>query len=58
MVKDTTYDTKKSKAVKPLIKKHSRDFNGMLIDKECIRLIGVANNSYYKYKRELKQDAI
>lgn len=58
MVKGTTYETKKSKAVKPLIKKHSRDFDGTLTDKECMRLIGVANNSFYKYKRELKQDAI
>lgn len=53
-VKGTTYETKKSKEVKPLIIKHSRDFNGTLTDKECIKLIGIASNSYYKYKRELK----
>lgn len=56
MVKGTTYETKKSKAVKPLIKKHSRDFGGTLTDKECIRLIGIANNSFYKYKKELREE--
>ncbi len=54
MVKGTTYKTKKSKAAKPLILKYSRDFNGTLTDKECMRLIGISGNSYYKYKRELK----
>lgn len=55
MVKGTTYETKKSKKVKPLIIKYSRDFDGTLTDKECMKLIGVANNSYYKYKREIRQ---
>lgn len=36
------------------IKKHSRAFGGTLTDAECIKLIGVAPNTYYKYKKELK----
>lgn len=55
MVKGTTYETKKSKNVKPLIIKYSRDFDGTLTDKECMKLIGIANNSFYKYKREIRQ---
>lgn len=47
-------ETKKAKAAKELIKKHSRDFGGSLSDAECMKLIGIARNSYYKYKRELK----
>lgn len=54
MVKGTTYETKKSKNAKPLILKYSRDFNGTLTDKECMRLISISGNSYYKYKGELK----
>lgn len=54
MVKGTTYETKKSKNAKPLILKYSRDFKGTLTDKECMRLIGISGNSYYKYKGELK----
>ncbi len=54
MVKGTTYETKKSKNAKPLILKYSRDFNGTLTDKECMRLIGISGNSYYKYKGELR----
>lgn len=53
MPKGVTYETKKSKAAKQQIIKYSRDFNGTLTDKECMKLIGIANNSYYKYKREI-----
>lgn len=55
MPKGASYETNKSKNVKPLIIKYSRDFDGTLTDKECMKLIGVANNSYYKYKREIRQ---
>ena len=47
-------ETKKAKAAKPLILKHSKSFGGSLSDAECMKLLGVARNSYYKYKRELK----
>ena len=40
------------------IKRYSKDFNGSLSDIECIKLIGVSRNTYYKYKRELKEDSI
>ena len=46
-------ETKKAKAAKEQIKKHSKDFGGTLSDVECMKLVGVARNSYYKYKREL-----
>ncbi len=57
-VKGAVHETKKSKAVKPLIIKLSKDFEGELSDKECMKLIGLSNNTYYKYKRELKRDHI
>lgn len=47
--------TKKSLKAKELIKKYSKDFNGTLTDKEAIKLIGIARNSYYKYKKELQE---
>lgn len=56
MVKGTKYETKKSKEMKPLILKYSRDFNGSLTDRDCMKLIGISNNSFYKYKREIKND--
>lgn len=46
--------TKKSIAAKEVIKKHSRDFNGSLTDAEVIQLTGLARNTYYKYKKELR----
>ena len=44
---------KKSAPCKEQIKKYSRNFDGTLTDAECIKLIGIARNTYYKYKREL-----
>ena len=48
-------ETKKAKAAKEIIRKHSKDFEGSLSDIDCMKLAGVANNTYYKYKRELRQ---
>ena len=45
--------TKKSIAAKEQIRKYSKDFNGTLKDVEVMKLIGIARNSYYKYKKEL-----
>lgn len=47
--------TKKSIVAKETIKKHSKDFNGSLTDTEVMKLTGISRNSYYKYKRELRE---
>lgn len=48
--------TKKSIEAKKQIQKHSKDFDGTLSDVDCMKLIGLARNTYYKYKRELKAE--
>ena len=48
--------TKKSTAAKEVILHHSRDFGGTLSDAECISLLHIARNTYYKYKSELKEN--
>lgn len=48
--------TKKSVSAKEIIKKHSKDFCGTLDDTEVITLSGLSRNTYYKYKRELKNE--
>ena len=45
---------KKAEPAKQLILKHSRDFGGTLSDAECMKLIGIARNTYYRYKAELR----
>lgn len=52
---DAKIVTKKSLAAKAIILKHSQDFNGSLTDMEVMQLTGLARNTYYKYKRELRQ---
>lgn len=47
--------TKKSIAAKEVIKKHSKDFYGTLTDVEVMQLTRLSRNTYYKYKRELKE---
>lgn len=48
--------TKKSIKEKETIKKYSKDFNGTLADIEVMKLTGLSRNTYYKYKRELKEE--
>ena len=54
--KGTKLTTKKSLAAKEAIRKHSIDFGGSLSDADCIKLTGISRNSFYKYKRELKEE--
>ncbi len=45
---------KKETPAKEKIRKYCRDFEGTNTDAECIKLIGISRNTYYKYKRELR----
>lgn len=47
--------TKKSIKAKEDIKKYSKDFNGSLADVDVMKLLGISRNSFYKYKKELKE---
>ncbi|MCQ2740363.1 MAG: recombinase family protein [bacterium] len=50
-----TVETKKAKAAKIEILKHSQDFGGALTDSEMMKFTGLSRNTFYKYKRELKE---
>ena len=50
------YKVKKSQKAKEQIKKYSKDFNGNLADGEVIVLTGLSRKTYYKYKKELKEE--
>lgn len=54
--KGTKLTTKKSLTAKEIIKKHSKDFNGTLADADVMTLTGLSRNTYYKYKREIKEE--
>ena len=49
--------TKKSIAAKEMIRKYSRDFDATPEDPEVITLAGISRNTYYKYKKELRENA-
>ena len=49
--------TRKSIVAKEGIKKYSIDFNGSLNDIECMKMVGISKNTFYKYKRELKSES-
>jgi ACT domain-containing protein len=51
----TILTTEKSIKCKEIIKKHATDFGGTLSDKEVMTLCQISRNSYYKYKREIKE---
>ena len=52
----TTVTTKKGLATKETIRQHSKDFGGSLNDIDCMKLAGVARNTYYKYKAEIRAE--
>lgn len=54
--KGSTIETKKAIEAKKQIQKYSKDFNGTLSDVECMKLIDIARNTFYKYKAELKTE--
>ena len=53
-VKGRKLQVKKKAPAMASIRKYSKDFDGTLSDGECIKLIGISKNTYYKYKREMK----
>ena len=55
-LKGSKLTTKKSLAAKEIIKKHSKDFEGSLTDNEVMKLAGISRNSFYKYKREVREE--
>ena len=50
--------TKKSIEAKKIILKHAKEFGGGLTDKEVKALTGVNMKTYYKYKQELRDEAV
>lgn len=51
----TKIETKKSKEMKEKIKKLSKSFGGSLKDIEVIEILKINRNTYFKYKKELKE---
>lgn len=35
---------------------HCKAFGGTLNDMECVKLTGLARNTYYKYKRQIREE--
>lgn len=54
LLQGTKLTTKKSIKAKEIIKQHCIDFGGTLSDTDVIKLCGISRNSFYKYKREIK----
>ena len=49
-------NVKKAAPAKQIIREHSKDFGGTLNDAECMKLTGLSRNTFYKYKRELREE--
>lgn len=58
LVKGSTLTTKKSIDCKQIIKKHALEFGGTLNDSDVIKICGCSRNTYYKYKKEIKESEI
>ena len=51
----TNVQTKKSVEMKEKISKMAKSFDGNMTDKEVIETLKIARNTYFKYKREMKE---
>lgn len=51
-------NVKKAVEAKRKILQHAITFGGTLSDNECIKLCGIARNTYYKYKKELANEEL
>ena len=52
------FETKKAREAKQIIRTHCKTFGGTLDDAECMKLTGLARNTYYKYKRQIRAELI
>ena len=50
------FETKKAREAKQIIRTHCKIFGGTLDDAECMKLTGLARNTYYKYKRQIRAE--
>lgn len=48
-------NVRKAQPAKAQIRKYSKDFDGTLADVEVMQLTKLSRNTYYKYKREIKE---
>lgn len=55
-VKGKKLTTKKSIAMKEKMRLMSKDFDGNMTDKMVMETLGIARNTYYKYKREMQEE--
>ena len=54
--KGSTRQTKKSIEAKKQIKELSKSFDGTMSDIDLIGKLGIARNTYFKYKKEIKEE--
>ena len=57
-VADLRKRTSEGLIAKERIKKISKTFEGNLADAECIEMLNISRNSFYKYKAELKAEIL
>lgn len=56
--KGATYETRKGRMAKDIIRRHNRSFGGSLTDVETMKQAGISRKSFYKYKKELREAGI
>lgn len=57
-LKGAKYNVKKKDEAMIQIQKYSKSFEGNLLDREVIKLVGISEKTYYKYKKELTEKLI
>ena len=51
-----TLNIKKKEPIKKEIRKKSKSFDGSMNDADLIKVLGIARNTFYKYKKEISEE--
>lgn len=54
--KGATFETQKARTAKEIIRKHNKSFGGSLTDVETMKQAGISRKSFYKYKKEIREE--
>ena len=49
-------NVKKANEAKAIIRKHAKEFGGSLTDAELMKQTGICRNTFYKYKKEIREE--
>ena len=55
---DGAFTAGQTHGTKEIIRRHNKSFNRFLTDVETMRQAGISRKSFYKYKKEIREESV